>query len=261
MKITESKFLRGLTSRKLAAVEALLGSAVADKALADVEQQVHAKRRVLLAELERVDAPHQKPRAEATKKLEAAVARRIAAQTELQASLMAEAASMQTSFGASHAAYSARATIEVELSETSDPRVSRFAAILANIDDSVRAGLTFYPKKERTNGDAGFRVAYSSNLVEVQDARQVIAECSTQCDALSAGTLAYEETTESFVAMCQRLEAPLAELALCPPQVDDEGAVEMPLPLARAGGWRVEKAQYLPRQQTPIENPPKSARH
>ena len=260
MKNSASKLL-SLAGRKLDAALALLDSGAADKALADVEQQVHAKRRELLAELERVDAPHQKPRAEATKKLEAAVARRIAAQTELQASLMAEVASMQTSFGASHAAYSARATIEVELSETSDPRVSRFAAILANIDDSARAALSFFPRKERTNGEVGSRVAFSSNLVEVQDARHAIAECLTQCDALSAGTLAYETLTESFIAMCQRLEAPLAELALCPPQVDDEGAVEMPLPLARVGGWRVEKAQYLPRQQTPIENPPKSARH
>ena len=260
MKNSTSKLL-SLAGRKLDAALALLDSGAADQALEAAELQVHAKRRELLAELERVDAPHQKPRAEATKKLEAAVARRVAAQTELQASLMSEAAAMQSSFGASHMAYAARAKIEVELSETSDPRVSRFTAILANIDDSVRAALSFFPKKERTNGDAGFRVAYSSNLPEVQDARLALAECLTRCDALSTGTLGYEEITGHFVAMCQRLEAPLAELSLCPPQVDNEGAVEMPLPLARAGGWRVEKAQYLPRQQTPIENPPTSARH
>jgi hypothetical protein len=261
MKITESKFLQKLTARKLSAVEALLDSPAADQALAAAEAKVLARRRELLDELERVDAPHQKPRLEATKKLEAAVTRRVAAQAELQASLMAEAGAMQTSYGAAHTAYVARAEIVGALVETSDPRVSRFAAVLSSLDDSVRAGLTFYPRKERSNGEVGFRVAYSTNMAEVKTARAAIAECAAECGDLVHASLGYDATTACFIGLCEKLEGPLAEMELNPPQIGQGGEVEAALPWGRGQRWRVEAAQSLPRQQPPIENPPKSARH
>ena len=260
MKNSTSKLL-SLAGRKLDAALALLDSGAADQALEAAELQVRAKRRVLLAELERVDAPHQKPRLEASKKLEAAVARRNAAQTELQASLMAEAMAMQTSYSAAHSHYVARATIESELAETADPRIARFAAILANIDGAVRAGLTFYPRKVRSNGDAGQRVEYSANLGEVQAARLVIAGCVAECGKLAREPVSYEAVTARFIGMCTRLEGPLAEMELNAPQIGEGGEVEASLPWGMGQKWRVEMARYMPRQQTPIENPPKSARH
>jgi hypothetical protein len=241
--VNAAEIITKLSGRKLSAARAFLDSPAAAAALAEKEAAERIERQRTRDELARATGPHKQPIEAARTRYAAALERRKAAQAELLASLAEERDAMQLAYAAEYEAQRAVRRIEDELTETADARIARFEFLMQLADDHARAALSFFP--EKTNGT----VVNSSNLAEINVARAAIAAAKSECEAMLTAPMVYDEVTARLVGLCERLEAPLADVQLNPPQIDKDGELAAPLRWGvKPGTWRVDEVIQQPRQ-------------
>ena len=254
MRLSDSKFLSKLTGRKLAAVEALLDSPAASKALETAESKIHTRRRELIAALKIVEEPHKAPMLAAQQAYEAGRDRRIAAEIAYRSAIEDEGRLFGLSHASNHVLVRARAEIETELRETADPRIADFEFFLSTADSGARASLNILMEVVLTTGNKGRTGIPVTNVAEVEAARDVIAACRAECAQMRESlALTYAEITTRFESMRDKLKAPLGALELSPPFLTEDGAVRAPLRWAARNDGHGRAAQQ-PAQSEPVKH-------
>lgn len=178
------------------------------------------ERRALIVERDALrNGKHDKAKAAANGRLAAAKNARDLAEAAFVLSKIAEAEAFGAASNASYIETRELVGLEKRLTETSDPRLSRFWTCTDVLHDDVRFGFQQQFDHKDAVGDGTYTRHFTDNNAAMHSTMAMLIAARDDAEAMRFQALTRAEVTTRLRGWCDKLTAPLAEFNRKPPIV------------------------------------------